>query len=169
MTAGADGNELTPPCVPRTGLFSPGQYGYGRVRAGALPAAETGPRLGGSPSQRYRRSPPSQSFQPPPPRPHGGHRPQHQHQHNLPGRTYPGPRGPRPKAPPVWAPLYQPGSAYLQPGRGPQSSGSQGPPERPYEPLHASACTGENSRFRICNNKVTNDLWLLVCGSGGCD
>uniref|UniRef100_A0A8C5AW06 Thrombospondin type 1 domain containing 4 n=1 Tax=Gadus morhua TaxID=8049 RepID=A0A8C5AW06_GADMO len=146
--------SLTPPCVPRTGLFSPGQYGYGRVRAGALPAAETGPRLGGSPSQRYRRSPPSQSFQPPPPRPHGGHRPQHQHQHNLPGRTYPGPRGPRPKAPPVWAPLYQPGSAYLQPGRGPQSSGSQGPPERPYEPLDASACTGENSRFRICNNKA---------------
>ena len=179
-TAGGDRNRLKPLCVLRTpGHFSPGQYGYGRVRAGVPPATGPGFRPVGSErgSLRQRRSPLTQSFQPPPQRPHGGHRsnswdpspstsssssssPQRQehHQHHLPGRAYTGHRGPRPKAPPVWAPLYQPGSAYQQPQRGPQSPGSQGPQERPYEPLDASACAGEAVRFQICDNNVSIDL-----------
>ncbi|XP_061879368.1 thrombospondin type-1 domain-containing protein 4-like [Entelurus aequoreus] len=121
-----DGHEIvTPPGGHRRiNPILPGRYGYGKPPL----ESDTGhPASGGvQRSIRHKRSTSSQRFG------LGSH-------HHLHSRA---------QTQPMWAPLYQQGSARHGPG--PQQQNT----ERPYDPLPTSSCTGEHTHHRLCSSNA---------------
>ncbi|KAM4602356.1 thrombospondin type-1 domain-containing protein 4 [Polymixia lowei] len=157
--------ELRPGGRRRVSHITPGRYGYGRMPYVAPLETETGPGSGTARPLRQRRSPEAEAYQPASRR-HGGHRSSNWEAYNNPhqySRPYQHPMAPKPKTNPVWASLYQPGSAQqpqIQPQpqqelySGGQASGPHQHQERPYDPLPTSSCVGEHARYKICNSNA---------------
>ncbi|XP_034535418.1 thrombospondin type-1 domain-containing protein 4-like [Notolabrus celidotus] len=154
----------------------PGRYGYGRAPYVAPLQTDAGQSSGSPHPHRQKRSPA-----------HDGHHHTSrgyngQRSNNLDpsnnfhsyGRPHLQPRARQPNNNQVWAPLYQPGSdnqGQIQPERQPdsQTSGPQQNQARPYDPLPASFCSGENAHYQICNSNAcslsSNHIRAVQCSS----
>lgn len=134
-------SRRVPPIVP-------GRYGYGRAPYATPLQTDAAHSSGMSRPHRQRRSAAADGHH------RGGHRSNNPHRYSSP---YLQPRPQQPQNSQVWAPLYQPGSEnQVQPEAQPGSRTNrpQQPEERPYNPLPTSFCTGEHTRYRICNINV---------------
>ncbi|XP_031137469.1 thrombospondin type-1 domain-containing protein 4 isoform X2 [Sander lucioperca] len=153
--------ETRPSGRRRVTQIIPGRYGYGRTPYVAPLQTDTGQGSGTARPHRQRRSAAADAYHPTTSG-RGGHRsnnldPSNNVHHYS--RPYMQPRAQQPKNNQVWAPLYQPVSAnHAQGQQEPQSSsqtfGPQQHPERPYNPLPSSFCTGEHAHYRICNSNA---------------
>ncbi|XP_053721451.1 thrombospondin type-1 domain-containing protein 4-like [Synchiropus splendidus] len=131
----------------RNSHIIPGRYGYGRAPFVAPLQTNPGHRSG-----RHRRAMVGDQF---PARVQGALRAKALYPNNL--HRYGKP--PARVQQPLWAPLYQPGSVNQAESQSEQDSGNRISetrpyPGRPYSPLAASACSGEQSRHRVCNSNA---------------
>ncbi|XP_039649904.1 thrombospondin type-1 domain-containing protein 4-like isoform X1 [Perca fluviatilis] len=153
--------ETRPSGRRRVTQIIPGRYGYGRAPYVAPLQTDTGQGSGTARPHRQRRSAAADAHHPTTSG-RGGQRSNNldpsKNLHRY-GRPYMQPRAQQPKNNQVWAPLYQPGSAnhaqgQQEPQSSSQTSGPQQHPERPYNPLPSSFCTGEHVHYRICNSNA---------------
>ncbi|KAM9766168.1 thrombospondin type-1 domain-containing protein 4 isoform 2-T3 [Menidia menidia] len=141
----------------RVSHILPGRYGYGRAPYVASLQTDVGQGSKTARLRRQRRSAAATS-QHLSSRVHSVHRPNSPGAHRF-SRPYAHPDAPHPRNNQVWAPLYQPTSAnqvevHREVQSGTQSSGRPLNPERPYDPLPSSFCTGEHAHHRICNSNA---------------
>lgn len=146
-------HRVTQPGANRGGHIIPGRYGYGRAPSVSISQTDRGQdrrRI-----HRPRRSPEGDTHLQGSRR-HSDHWAQHlsistnpqQHSrpllHSVPATSQ------------VWAPLYQSGAV----GPGTQAENQQEiqpgnqQPERPYDPLHVSSCSGEHVRYKSCTRSA---------------
>ncbi|XP_072236245.1 thrombospondin type-1 domain-containing protein 4-like [Leuresthes tenuis] len=137
----------------------PGRYGYGRAPYVAPLQTDTGR---GSKTPRLRRQRRSAVSHYPTARVHSVQRSNNldtlNNVHRF-SKPYIHPRLPHIRNNQVWAPLYQPTSTnqaevQREMPSSSQTSGHPLHPERPYDPLPSSSCTGEHAHYRICNSNA---------------
>ncbi|XP_056135345.1 thrombospondin type-1 domain-containing protein 4-like [Lampris incognitus] len=151
--------EVRPGGHRRVSHISPGRYGYGRMPFVARLQKDPGLRSEMAHPHRHRRSPVAEGFQPTA-RGLGGQRLSNwdtQRKPNHYNRHYQQSRAHQHKNNPVWTSLFQPRSAHKPQQElysGSLVSGPSQHEERPYSPLPATSCRGENARYKMCNTNA---------------